>query len=267
MDPIADAHVSIPVLIGARPDLDDLTTGTLPVVPHITHGGSVLASALMMLADTVVGMRLEATYPEWTFTTDFSLRITKPIAAGTVYAKAEPLRAGRSLVVEELTMVDHAGATVAHAEITFMRTPLRGDEVKLDIDELKRHMATQVLPELTAPIAEVAGIDVGDASAGVVRLHPHDGVRRPGGFVQGSIMTLLGEVSAQTLAAAHHGGTWRATGMDVRYLMGGRVGPLQTEAHWLGDPADGRIAVRARDHGSEGRLTTTYLVDVAPVSA
>ena len=52
---------------------------------------------------------------------------------------------------------------------------------------------------------ELAGIIITDAETGKVTMMPKEAVRRPGGFVQGAIMTLIGEVSAQTFAEAHYG--------------------------------------------------------------
>jgi uncharacterized protein (TIGR00369 family) len=265
-DYFSNSDVSIPARIGARPDLVDLTRGSIEVVPQICHAGSIYGSALMMLADTVVGLRLEAEYPEWTFTTDFTLRVIEPVASARLTAAATPLRVGKSLIVEAVDVFDAQGEPVAHMQITFMRTPLRGDEAKLDIGALQERMATQKLVPLDGPLVAVTGMAVEDASVGRVSLTPDDSVRRPGGFVQGSIMTLLGEAAATALGEHHHGRRCRVDRLDARYLIGGRTGPLVTEARWLGVPGESDIVVYTRDNGRDDRITTTYVVGVSPVA-
>ena len=64
-------------------------------------------------------------------------------------------------------------------------------------------------------------------------------------------MTLIGEVSAQTFAEAHYGTPCVVTSLDVRYLIGGRSGPLVTQAEWIGDPDSGTIKVDLRDEGHD----------------
>ena len=52
----------------------------------------------------------------------------------------------------------------------------------------------------------------------------------------------------------------------MRYLLGGRTGPLVATASWLGDPAGGRVVVETIDTGHGDVVTTTHLATVEPVA-
>ena len=78
-------------------------------------------------------------------------------------------------------------------------------------------------------------------------------------------MTLLGEVAAETLAEHTLGRPCIVTGLDVRYLLGGRAGPLVTTAAWIGSPERGTIEVAVVDTGRDDALTTTFYVSVEPL--
>jgi acyl-coenzyme A thioesterase PaaI-like protein len=257
-----------PVLwrIGARPDPVDEMRGTIVSRSGIRRHERVRPATLMMLADVVVGMRHEARVEEWTFTTDYSWRLAdrRRVAEGeTITAVARELRIGRRLIVEAVDYLDESGALLASTQITFMRTPQRpGDDPKPDISGVRALMASAPEEPLEAPLVEAAGVEIVDAAAGTVHLEIGDRIRRPGGMVQGSIMTLLGEVAAETLAEHALGGPCIVTGLDVRYLLGGRTGPLVTRSSWVGPPERGTVAVDVIDTGRGDALTTTFYVQV-----
>ena len=255
--------------IGARPDAVDEMRGTIVSRSAIRRHDRLRPATLMMLADVVVGMRHEAKVEEWTFTTDFSWRLTdrRPVAEGeTVTAVARELRIGRRLIIEAVDYLDESGAALAAAQITFMRTPQRpGDDPKPDISGVRALMAGAPEEPLEVPLVEAAGLAIADAASGAVHLAIDDRIRRPGGMVQGSIMTLLGEVAAETLAEHTLGRPCIVTGLDVRYLLGGRAGPLVTTAAWIGPPERGTIEVAVVDTGRDDVLTTTFYVSVEPL--
>lgn len=258
-----EAVFSVPARIGAAPDLDDFTLGRVDLVSDVCHASAPRVTTLMMLADTVVGMRLEADLPDdWAYTTDFSLRLLSTPTSGLVTAHSKILRHGGRLMVEQVDYVDEADNPVALAHITFMRTPLRPGEKKFDIRAIRERMNSAARPPLGAPLATAAGISVDDASVGCVSLDPDGSVRRPGGFVQGSIVTLLGEVSATTLGEHHFGRPCRVVDFDARYLLGGRRGPLVASATWLADPAEGKVAIEVVDMGHQSQVIVACLATV-----
>lgn len=257
-----------PVLsrIGARPDAVDEMRGTIVSRSAIRRHERLRPATLMMLADVVVGMRHEARVEEWTFTTDYSWRLAdcRPVAEGeTITATARELRIGRRLIIEAVDYLDEAEVLLASTQITFMRTPQRpGDDPKPDISGVRALMAGAPEEPLEAPLVEAAGLETVDAASGTVRLEISDRIRRPGGMVQGSIMTLLGEVAAETLAEHTLGASCIVTGLDVRYLLGGRTGPLVTRSSWVGPPERGTVAVDVVDTGRDDAITTTFYVQV-----
>jgi acyl-coenzyme A thioesterase PaaI-like protein len=258
-----EAVYSVPARIGAAPDLDHPTVGRVELVPDVCHGSAPRVAALMMLADTVVGMRLEADLPDdWAYTTDFSVRLLSTPTSGVVTAHTKVLRHGSRLMTDQLDYVDEADNPVARALITFMRSPLRPGEKKFDIQAIRERMAGAERPPLGAPLAQAAGVTIDDPSVGRVSLDPDGSVRRPGGFVQGSMVTLLGEVSATTLGEHHFGRPCRVVDFDVRYLLGGRTGPLVATAAWLGEQSEGKMAIEIVDQGHGSQVIVACLATI-----
>lgn len=255
--------LSVMARMGARPDLNDPSKGQVQVNDYLCSNGIIRVAPLMLLADTVVGMRLESFIEDWTFTTDFSFRRGQLVPSKNIEAKSTILRHGKKLLVEELDYVNERGMNVGHAQITFIRTPLREGEVKPDVGKVRDRMGRMEVPALKQTIEELAGITIEDTTTGRVSMIPKEAVRRPGGFVQGAIMTLIGEISAQSYAEAHLGTPCIVTGLDVRYLIGGRSGPLTTSAMWIGPPERGSIKVTLTDEGHDV-TSCTFLAQVEP---
>ncbi|MEG3587192.1 MAG: hypothetical protein VX353_07875 [Actinomycetota bacterium] len=255
--------LSVMARMGARPDLVDPSKGQVQVNDYLCSNGIIRIAPLMLLADTVVGMRLESFIEDWTFTTDFSFRRGELVPSKRIEAKSTILRHGKKLLVEKLEYVDEKDIHVGHAQITFIRTPLREGEVKPDVGKVRDRMGHMQVPSLEQTVEELAGITIEDAASGRVSMIPQEAVRRPGGFVQGAIMTLIGEISAQSYAEAHLGTPCIVTGLDVRYLIGGRSGPLTTSAVWIGSPQRGSIQVTLTDEGHDV-ISCTFLAQVEP---
>ena len=150
--------LSVMARMGARPDLGDVSKGHVIVNENITSHGIIRIAPLMLLADTVVGMRLESFVEDWTFTTDFSFRRAQIPVSHQIEATSTILRHGRRLMIEELEYVDENDIPIGHAQITFMRTPLREGEVKPDVAKVRERMGSLELPPLDQPVEELAGI-------------------------------------------------------------------------------------------------------------
>ncbi|MEC7924638.1 MAG: hypothetical protein VYB80_05400 [Actinomycetota bacterium] len=251
--------------MGARPDPDFSNKGILNTSEGLRSHGYVRVAPLMLLADMVVGMQLESLVDDWTFTTDFSFRRGFACTGNTINAHSRILRHGKKMFIEEVNFVAQDGVSVGCSYITFLRTPLREGESKPDIRGIRKRMAENEIPPLVEPIEDVAGVLVDDASTGRVVLHPDDSVRRPGGFVQGAIMTLVGEIAAQSFAEYHYGEPCTVLSLDARYLIGGRSGPLTTTAEWVGEPRQGVIKVSLLDEGHDV-LSCSFLIQALPCS-
>ena len=98
--------LSVMARMGARPDLGDVSKGHVIVNENLTSHGIIRIAPLMLLADTVVGMRLESFVEDWTFTTDFSFRRAQIPVSHHIEATSTILRHGRRLMIEELEYVD-----------------------------------------------------------------------------------------------------------------------------------------------------------------
>ncbi len=256
---------SVPTKIGAFLDPDDMTRGGLRLVPGLIHAGSPRAAAFMMVADIVVGARMEIAFPDdWAYTTDYSVRMTAAPTTGLVRATARPLRHGRRVVVEECEYRDEFDNQVAYALASFTRAPMREGDVKLIGGSSKALQPTEDRDRLERPLEDEAGITVADGQSGQATLEVDDRVRRSGGFVQGAITTLLAEVAATSLAEAHHGCPCAVKALDARYLLGGRSGPLVAKASWLGGAGTGQLSVMIIDQGHDDVVTSTYLIGVEP---
>jgi hypothetical protein len=83
--------------------------------------------------------------------------------------------------------------------------------------------------------------------------------------MQGAMVALMGEYAAQVLAEHTLGEPLVVPDLDIRYLVGGREGPMVTEAAWIGPPSPtGAIRVTLRDLGRDGRECAVFFARVAP---
>ena len=265
-DPYSHSEfLTVMAQMGARPSSDDPTTGTLKISDGLESNGHVRVAPLMLLADMVVGMQLESIVDDWTFTTDFSFRRGSSTNVKNIQAQSHVLRHGKKMFIEEVNFVDQDETSVGTSQITFLRTPLREGETKPDISGIRMRMSKSEIPPLREPVSDLAGITVKEPSIGEVVLHPNESVRRPGGFVQGAIMTLLGEISGQSFGEYHLGEPCIVTSLDARYLIGGRSGPLSTKSEWVGPQDQGNIKVSLFDLGHDV-LSCSFFVKVLPCS-
>ena len=251
--------------LGMTLQLDtDPVTGTIDVAPPLCHGGALRASLLMLLADLAAGVPDDIDDPDaWHLTTDFALRTLGPPARGRVTARARSLRRGKTSTSAEVHMVDAQERPVAYSQIGFARRPVGPDDPpKPDLAAAPSRIGGHPLIEV--PLTEAAGIQVVDATEGHVSCELTPELRNPAGVMQGAMVSLVAEVAAEELATATHGRTHVVRDLDIRYLMGGREGPVTSSARWLGDPADGWMTVELRDQGRAGRLMTAAMARCTP---
>ena len=230
--------------------------------PEVCHRGVVRPSVLALAVDMMAGFHAaEGAGSDWLFTTDLSVRAPSRFIPDRAITSGTLLRAGRTAVTSDVRMeVD--GHLYAYGQAGFTRVPRRhGDPAEPDIHAVP---APSERPPLERPFVEEVGIEVTDPAAGRAAVVLRDELRNPAGVMQGAIVALLAEVAAEALADFHLGAPQVVTDLDVRYLAMGRVGPMEAEASWIGEPAGGSIAVTLRDRGTEGRVTTAVLARTAP---
>jgi len=117
---------------------------------------------------------------------------------------------------------------------------------------------------LTVLLAEAAGARTIDASIGHVEVDLDDALKNPAGAMQGAMVGLVGELSAEALAEHHTGRPHVVTDIDVRYLSMGRIGPVHARAEFVGPAAHGTVRVELRDRGNDDRVTAAILARVVP---
>lgn len=101
-------------------------TLTLPVTPHLVHGGGVLCGqAVMAAADTAMVVALCSLEPDARFrpmtTVQLSTSFLRPVAAdaGEVSVHARVLRSGKTLAYGEISFSTPDGKLAAHATTTY----------------------------------------------------------------------------------------------------------------------------------------------------
>jgi uncharacterized protein (TIGR00369 family) len=276
-------HLLSDLGIHARIDGDTTAAVRTPVGPQVTHGpGWARAGVLATLVDVVggvIGARVLA--PDWMATADLTLQMSRPVTGPWAEARGSVLRRGRTtLVVEALVYnVDDDGRELdveadgtptpaAWATMTFAVLPAREPSTtSVPRTELPVHWSFEG-DGFVSPVAEAAGIEVIDATAGRVEVAVDPYLLNSFGAVQGGVMALLADVAgAEALGAALPAGARAVvTDLHVGYLALGKVGPIETRAVVLDHPpgADRVSAVvEVVDRGADDRLTTVVNVGAA----
>ena len=230
--------------------------------PQVCAKGVVRPSVLALVVDMMGGFVAEAgTGTDWIFTSDLSLRAPARHVPGEVVATGRALRTGRGIVSTDVEMRE-GGEVFAYGQAGFSRVPRRhGDPPHPHLHE---NRLRGELPPLERPLVEEVGVRVLDPSRGSVEVEMTDALRNPAGAMQGAIVALVAEVSAESLADHGRGSAQIVTDLDVRYLAMGREGPVTGSAEWIGPPEAGALRVELRDRGLGNRLMTSALARVAP---
>jgi acyl-coenzyme A thioesterase PaaI-like protein len=252
--------------MGIRAEQTDGTwTAVLDPYAELEAHGVVRISVWALMADMVGGMTADAVSgDDWTFTTDLSVRAPRRRVPGRVVGTSRALRMGRHDLATEVWMREDDGSLFAYAHAGFTRLARRpGDNPKpvADANAQERWFGRKLLD---APLALLAGCDVVDASRGRLEVELTDVLRNPAGAMQGAMVALVGEVSAEAIATHHTGVQQVVTDLDVRYLAMGRVGPIVSTATLIGPPDAGSIAVELRDRGNGDRVVSALLARTAP---
>jgi acyl-coenzyme A thioesterase PaaI-like protein len=231
--------------------------------PELLVHGCVRISALVLMVDMGGGFSAHrAAFPDWTFTSDLSVRIEARPAPERIVARTRVLRAGRGTMMTEVDLRgDDSPLGIGYAG--FNRQPRReGDHPNPDIDEAARRWGRYT--PLEASLVDTVGVHVVDAATGHVEVAMRDDLRNPAGALQGAMVSIVGEVAAETLLAHHGASRAVITDIDIRYLAMGRVGPIQSRARLLGDKPTDAVAVELFDRGNDDRIISVMLLRGAP---
>lgn len=217
----------------------------------------------MLAADVASGIGLHRPGTMVVVTTSFSFRRTDlSVTDGDVVTAASThLFEGRSRVVDSVAFTGGAGHAVGHGQISFaVRSGTGHPDDRPDERASGRFLARRSAP-ITTPLAAAAGITTVDAAGGHVHLSPGPPVMRNGHMVQGSFVTLMGEMAALAMAGHVLDRPAVVTALDARYLRPVR-GPAATSGRWLGAPGVADVEIMLRDCDSDA-VCATYIVRVA----
>jgi acyl-coenzyme A thioesterase PaaI-like protein len=227
---------------------------------EICAGGALRATVVASAIDLVGGLfTREIAGTDATFTSDLSLRIPSPGRPKRLLARGQPLRTGRRLVSTEVRL-ESDGAVYAYGQTTFARIP-RAPEQARDLEQLSTPLVIKSHP-LDRPLDQEVGLEIANASEGHLLLPFRPALLNPEGVLQGALVALHAECSALTLANAHFESPHVLCELDLRYLASAAVGPVGSQARWIGSPSAGMIAVELRDRGRDNRLTTAALIRI-----
>jgi len=243
------------------------STAILPIVPEIlSDQGAVRAGVLATVVDMYCGgLALEVAHPKWLATLDLSLHLLRPLTGGNVFARGSVLRAGRQTVVLEVALTDDAGAESGLATMTFALLERRADTPVFSRD-LAPPRTEFGLPGsgLTAPFAELLGIRVVDAAAGVAEVEIHDYIENSLSALQGGAAATLVDVVSVALGRELLGVKVDTTDLEIRYLALGKLGPIRAQARVLRrDAKSAALRVEVREAGPDARLCYVATTRVA----
>ena len=260
MTDLPSPAMSVPNRLGvtARFEADQLTLVLTPR-PETLHHGVVRASVLSFVIDVVAGITVDRDPDVWTLTTDMTVRTCPSPAPDHILAACRVVRRGRRSVTCAVDLTDDRGAPFAAGAIGFASIPRKeGDPPKPMVTPADAVQLFSVVPGLTRPLRQEAGIQVVDAANGVVQLDVTPELRNPVGTLQGAMVALLAEAAAEELLAARAESPVVVTDLDLRYLAQAPVGPVRTTTRALDDSPLAPVEVSLVDTSTDTLTTLVY---------
>jgi uncharacterized protein (TIGR00369 family) len=241
-----------------------------PLVPEICRkDGALQVGAAATLIDVLGGaLTARAVHPDWIATAGLSLHMTACPSSDLVSAAGEVIRAGRTMVVIDVDIREHADnpevptRSIGTAMMTFSRLPRREDTPAFQLDTGTPEtfdFATEG-SGLDRPYRDAAGVRVLDERAGVAEIEMKNYVRNSVGVLQGGMIAVLADVAGEISArsAVHKPLTTRDLG--IHYLSQGKRGPFQTRARVVCTTDDTALSrVEVIDRGREDRLIAVVM--------
>jgi acyl-coenzyme A thioesterase PaaI-like protein len=257
MTDIGGSALSVPHRLGVAAQLrDGEFTLHLNPKPELLHHGVVRASVLSFMIDAVAGISVDRDDAVWTLTTDMTVRMRPLRAPSHVSASNRILRRGRRSSTCAVDVTTHDGSPVCVGAIGFANVPRKpSDPPKPTFSPEVAARLMSGTASLTRPLRDEAGIEVVDASKGIVEVAVTPELRNPAGTLQGAMVALVVEAAAEDLMAARFGAPVVVADLDLRYLAQTQGGPVRTRSRLLGSGQVASVQVELFDT-STNRLTT-----------
>jgi acyl-coenzyme A thioesterase PaaI-like protein len=234
--------------------------------PEVLHHGVVRASVLAFVVDVVGGVAVDDDSDAWTLTSDMSVRMRPQPSPARIEAVGRVLRRGRRSATCTVELTAPGGMPVATGAIGFAKIARRpGDPPKPEFSPDSALRIFRDFGPLERPLREEAGIEVIDASRGVLELAVTPVLRNPVGTLQGAIVALLAEAAAEDLLSTLGGAPVVVCDLDLRYLAQAPTGPVRTRTRLLGTGPGAPVEVELVDT-SVDRVTTLVYARALPVA-
>jgi acyl-coenzyme A thioesterase PaaI-like protein len=244
--------------VTARFDDGDLTLELTPQ-PEMLHHGIVRASVLSFVIDAVAGIPLDQDAGTWTLTSDMSVRMRPMPAPKRIDATNTILRQGQRSATCLVELTTDEGAPIATGAIGFANIFRKASDPPKPI--LPPEQAPTVFrahATLSRSLRDEAGIEVIDASEGVVQVEVTPDLRNPAGTLQGAMVALLAEAAAEDLVTTRFESPVVVTDLDLRYLRQVQVGPVRTRGRLLGTGPNAPIQIELIDTPTDAITTLAY---------
>ncbi|MEZ4332502.1 MAG: hypothetical protein R3F35_12145 [Myxococcota bacterium] len=236
----------------------------LPIVPALFDAaGRPRVGVVAVIADMIAGQTaIREVAPSWIATGNLGLTVGELPTSGTLEGRPRVLRKGATTIVIEVEL-DHleSDRAVGLSTLGFSILPRR-NAMQAALHDARSGGGVDALYApadrgLDAPLLEAMGIafDPADPAGAEVALDPY--LQNTLGALQGGVVAILMEATAERLARARLGGPVRVRGIELQYLKLGRKGPIAARARALARTPWGLIArVELFDRGdAEARLT------------
>ncbi|MBK7952142.1 MAG: hypothetical protein IPK00_26165 [Deltaproteobacteria bacterium] len=239
----------------------------LPIVPAIFDAtGRPRVGVVAVIADMIAGQTaIREVAPSWIATSNLGLQVAELPSTGHLLARPKVLRKGNTTIVIEVG-IEHVESArpVGLSTLGFSILPRR-NAMQAEIHRAREAGGDTIYApqggSFSKPLFESMGIafDPADAGAAEVAVDPY--LQNTLGALQGGVVAILVEATAERLAASTLAAPVRVRGIELQYLKLGRKGPIRARARALARTAAGLIVrVELFDRGDGDPLLTVATV-------
>jgi uncharacterized protein (TIGR00369 family) len=209
-----------------------------------TDQGTLRVGVVGAMIDTAGAVvAIGAATPDWIATADLAYTTVEPLREGPVICSSRLVRAGASIIVIGVEVLDGHGADAPEGGrlcgtglMTFSRIP-RSASAVATVDPfanigVRTTNATE-RSRLDVPLHDKIGLRVVDAERGVVEIEKHDYVRNSFGTINGGVICMVFESAAEAAARAAGGRPYVTADLSIHYLAQTKSGPARTTCRVL----------------------------------
>ena len=244
----------------------------IPIGPEILDAsGRPRVGILAVIADMIAGQTaIREVAPSWIATSNLSLSVGELPSEGILVGRPKVLRKGATTIVievelEHLHEQKESGRSVGITTLGFAILPRR-NELQAELHRSRSDGRDTVYAPspgagLTKPLLEAMAVafDPQDPGTAQVAVDPY--LQNTLGALQGGIVAIFAEATAERFAASVLGAPVRVRGLELQYLKLGKVGPIRARAREIGRTASGLIVrVELDDRGQGEALLTVATV-------